>query len=297
MLAATNQGFLYRIRVSDFSQMLMAENHTEPVVHVNYMPNVSDKFITSSLDGTMRLWDANDYSVKARCVNGMSSIAGVYPICSLFTDEIILSGWSDGKIRAFRVDNNEQLWQIDNAHKNGVTAIALSHNCKFIVSGGQEGEVRVWEIRSRELISHLKEHTSKVTSLQIFADDIHLLTASRDKSILCWDLKNQKRISNQTLRMGGINNFAVSPVDSNAFLSVGQDRKITYWDIRKSQAQGSIDSSPNPGESDELLAIDIQKSGKLFATGGLMGVVRIYDYQSGRFLCDARAHSSAILSL
>ena len=28
---------------------------------------------------------------------------------------------------------------------------------------GMEGEVRVWEIRSRELISHLKEHTSKVT--------------------------------------------------------------------------------------------------------------------------------------
>jgi len=237
--------------------MLLAENHTEPVVHVEYMSGVSDRYITSSVDGTIRLWDANDYSVKARCVNQGSVVQGVHPQCSLFTDEIILSGWSDGKIRAFRVDNNQQLWQIDNAHKNGVTAIALSHNNKFIVSGGQEGEVRVWEIRSRELISHLKEHTSKVTKVQIFADDIHLLTASRDKSILCWDLKNQKRISNQTLRMGGINCFAISPVDTNQFLSVGQDRKITYWDIRKSQAQGSLESTPNTGESDELLAIDI----------------------------------------
>ena len=78
--------------------------------------------------------------------------------------------------------------------------------------------------------------------------------------------------------MGGINCFSISPLDNNLFLSVGQDRKITYWDIRKSQAQGSISSSPNPGESEELLAIDIQSSGKLFATGGLMGVVRIYDY-------------------
>lgn len=109
---------------------------------------------------------------------------------------MILSGWSDGKIRAYRVDNNEQMWQIDNAHKGGVTAIALSHNNKFIVSGGEEGEIRVWEIRSRELISHLKEHTSRVTKVQIFADDVHLLSCSRDKSILCWDLKNQKRISN-----------------------------------------------------------------------------------------------------
>lgn len=138
-----------------------------------------------------------------------------------------------------------------------MTCIALSHNNKFIVSGGQEGEIRVWEIRSRELISHLKEHTSRVTKVQIFSDDVHLLSCSRDKSILCWDLKNQKRISNQTLRMGGINGFSVSPIDSNKFLSVGQDRKITFWDIRKSAAEGSIDSSPNPGESDELFAITV----------------------------------------
>lgn len=90
--------------------MLLAENHTEPVINVNYMPNVSDKYITCSLDGTIRLWDANDYSVKARCVNHQATLAGVYPLCSLFTDEIILSGWSDGKIRAYRVDNNEVLW-------------------------------------------------------------------------------------------------------------------------------------------------------------------------------------------
>ena len=109
MLAATNQGFLYRIRVSDFSQMLLAENHTEGVNQVNYCSGISEKFITSSQDGTIRLWDANDYSVKARCVNS-GAIAGIFPQCSLFTDEVILSGWSDGKIRAYRVDNNQQLW-------------------------------------------------------------------------------------------------------------------------------------------------------------------------------------------
>lgn len=86
--------------------MLLAENHTEAVTNVSYMPGLSDRFITSSVDGTIRLWDANDYTVKARCLNQESHISGVYPICSIFTDEVILSGWSDGKIRAFRVDNN-----------------------------------------------------------------------------------------------------------------------------------------------------------------------------------------------
>ena len=124
-------------------------------------------------------------------------------------------------IRAYRIDNCQLLWQIANAHKGGVTALVLSSNCKFICSGGMEGEVRVWEIRSRELVSHLKEHTSKVTSLALFADDVHLLSCARDRSILCWDLKAEKRVSAQTQRMGGINAFSVSPGDPNKYISVG----------------------------------------------------------------------------
>lgn len=89
----------------------------------------------------------------------------MFPLCSIFTDEVIISGWSDGRVRSFKIEGSSPLWTIDNAHKNGVTAICLSNNNKFICSGGFEGEVRIWEIRSRELVSHLKEHASKVTKV------------------------------------------------------------------------------------------------------------------------------------
>jgi WD40 repeat protein len=53
------------------------------------------------------------------------------------------------------------------------------------------GEVRLWELRSRELISHLKEHKQKITSLVLFEDDAMAFSASRDRCILRWDLKTE----------------------------------------------------------------------------------------------------------
>lgn len=85
------------MRVSDFSSMLLGENHISAVLDCSYMDGVSDKFSTSSEDGTIRLWDANDYSVYARCL----AATAAHPTCTVFTEEIIISGWSDGKVRSF----------------------------------------------------------------------------------------------------------------------------------------------------------------------------------------------------
>ena len=106
--------------------MLLCENHTSPVLDCFYMPGVSDKFSTCSEDGTVRLWDANDYSVMTRC--SVMSTVTIFPICSAFTDEVLISGWSDGKIRAYKIVDSGPLWQIENAHKSGVTALCLSYN-------------------------------------------------------------------------------------------------------------------------------------------------------------------------
>jgi len=84
--------------------MLLCENHTGAVLDSYYMTGISDKFSTCSEDGTIRLWDSNDYSVISRC--SVLTGAGVFPSCSIFTDEVIISGWNDGRIRAFRIENS-----------------------------------------------------------------------------------------------------------------------------------------------------------------------------------------------
>lgn len=53
------------------------------------------------------------------------------------------------------------LYAIENAHKSGVTAVTTTDDTKNIISGGGEGEVRVWEkIGSTwKMKGSVKEHT------------------------------------------------------------------------------------------------------------------------------------------
>jgi WD40 repeat protein len=117
---------------------------------------------------------------------------GIVPQCLAMAD-VLLSGWSDGRVLAHSSETGANLWFIDNAHPGGVTALVLSHNKRFILTGGPQGEVRLWELRSRDLVSHLKEHVAKVTCLALFDDDTMGVTASRDRSILRWDLTSEVR--------------------------------------------------------------------------------------------------------
>ena len=50
-----------------------------------------------------------------------------------------MSGWSDGRIRAFGPQSGKLLYTINDAHLKGVTALAVTSDSCRVVSGGEEG--------------------------------------------------------------------------------------------------------------------------------------------------------------
>jgi WD40 repeat protein len=83
---------------------------------------------------------------------------------------------------------------LENAHTGGVSSLVLSYNRRFILTGGPQGEVRLWELRTRELISHLKEHKQKITNIRLYHDDTLAVSGSRDRCMLRWDLRNEVKL-------------------------------------------------------------------------------------------------------
>ncbi len=104
---------------------------------------------------------------------------------------MIVSGWDDGKIRAFYPESGRVMFIINDAHQRGVTSIAITSDCKRIISGGGEGQVRVWLLKpdTQVLEATMKEHKNAVVQLCINKSNTECLSASWDGTCIVWDLK------------------------------------------------------------------------------------------------------------
>lgn len=238
LLALTGNGTVFRVNAANGQSIIISESHTKSVVAVAYAIGQSDRFATASSDGTIRVWDATEYAVLVVAVSRREQGWGATPHCLAFQD-ILFSGWSDGRVLAHSAETGANLWFIDNAHLGGVTALTLSHNKRFLLTGGAGGEVRLWELRSRELVSHLKEHAQKITALALFNDDMMAVSASRDRCLLRWNLKSERRVHCHTQRMGGINCVVIGK-DERQILTVGQEKRLVYWDNTQSEPSRQI---------------------------------------------------------
>ena len=294
VLATTSVGTVYRVNIAVMESIVVSEGHTDEITAVTYSVGQNDRFATASKDGTIRIWDTAEYVTLATCRARRDQDRGVVPLCLQYSD-IVLSGWSDGKINAYS-DTGDSLWMIDNAHPGGVLAMTLSHNRRFILTGGPAGEVRLWELRTRDLISHLKEHVANVTSLVLSDDDTYAITASRDRCILRWDLRQEKRVFCHMQRMGGVNSIVLSKDQSN-IISVGQEKKITYWGLEGTDHVHTQFLDEANEDADEGRVVCISNDGRFVCTGGTAGVLRLYSYESSTLLSEASGHSGSISSI
>ena len=205
----------------------------------------------------------------------------------------ILSGWSDGKIRAFLPQSGKLMYVINDAHTHGVTALATSHDSLKIVSGGMEGEIRVWKVgkQTQTMEASLKEHRSRVNDIQMTKESDKAVSASSDGSCIIWCLKSFTRV--MCLFEPTMFKQVLFYPDETQLLTTGSDKKISYWDNFDGQTIRSIDGA----EEGEVNCLAMQSEGLYFGSGGDDKLIRVWKYNEGLCYYVGEGHAGSVVRM
>jgi serine/threonine protein kinase len=127
----------------------------------------------------------------------------------------------------------------------GVNDIAFASDGRHLVSGGEDGVVRVWDLQSEEVRRELKGHTGKILSVALSRDGERILTAGDDGTVRLWQLSSGDEIWRRGDRRSP-QRFAVFLEGEREVMTCGE-KSVTVWDAAKGKLARSLESAPKKG--------------------------------------------------
>ncbi|CDJ56454.1 WD domain, G-beta repeat-containing protein, putative [Eimeria maxima] len=266
--AATSANNLYRIDARTLTPHLKHSAHVGSINQATFPEECSQILATCSASD-VRLWDMKTYREMLRI-----QLPGVECLCVAFAPDgsSIISGWKDGRIRAFTPETGKLLFCIEQAHKDGVTAIAATRVGRRLVSGGLSGQFRVWDVhsKSQEMLASKKEHRGRICSLKLRRNDMHV-GLFRMPEVL--DPRS-----------------ATYCADEVHIVATGSDRKVHYFDA----LDGTKIRDFEVAEEGDVNCITYHPKSNLVCTGGDDRFLRLWDYDSGDCIVQARWHADTV---
>lgn len=138
---------------------------------------------------------------------------------------------------------------VADAHLSDVNVINWNRNEPFLVSGGDDAQLKIWDLRlikENKSVAILKYHTKPITSVEWNVNDSTVFAASgEDNQITIWDLAVEKDENEQIDQDGGNDNMNGDLPPQLLFVHEGQkEMKELHW---HAQIPGVIISTAHTG--------------------------------------------------
>lgn len=208
IIVCTTIGKTFRILTSNFKYTLHSIAHTSSVNDVAYKKNKNDECYTVDDNGGAYLIELNDFNLLSEhnCSDmSANQIVEAKSISVAEDDETVFIGYSNGLLRNCSSDLEAKNFEIP-THKGSVNCLFI--NANYILTGGEDGIVRVWARKTHELIIQFAAHHKDVFNVFPDINKPNLIySCGYDRNLICYDLKIQKRINNQSLKNGVISSI------------------------------------------------------------------------------------------
>lgn len=128
--------------------------------------------------------------------------------------------------------------------------LAFSPDGLYLVTGGSDGSVIVWDASSGQRLNAFTDHTTAVNSVAFSQDGSLLATASADHQRIVWDFTAGRPVLNlpghgEATPDQALSKVAFSP-DGQFLLSTGQFEEAGIWDVASGVELLHFDDSAGP---------------------------------------------------
>ncbi|EKX53226.1 hypothetical protein GUITHDRAFT_150348 [Guillardia theta CCMP2712] len=144
---------------------------------------------------------------------------------------LIVAGTYERTLCGWRVEGDEAATPVFNhpAHLGPIKAVAISG--KYLVSGGNDEEIRIFNTRKLVEVGNLMRHQGPITSLKFFGS-FNLVSSSDDGTMLIWRCKDWECLSTLRGHKGGVIDHDIHD-SGKVLISCGRDNTIRLWDLVK----------------------------------------------------------------
>ncbi len=255
--------------------------HSAEITDLSWSPS-GLYFASSSLDGTVRIWDrTNDNVIRCKLDRGP-----LYAVAWSPGDDMIATGCDDGTVVLLNtLDGSVQ--SVYRSHTDAVTAVDWSPDNMSVVSGSRDTILQAWDIVSRQPQVYTG-HSGAISAVSWSHVGVQILSSSWDTTIQLW---NASENSHEAFpgRSGVMRGVAWSSED--ALFAGGTDNQtVLIFDPLADPGSMTV----LQGHSDNVNAVAWSFDDKYLASASDDGTVIVWKVDDGTIIYTYTGHSGPV---
>lgn len=243
--------------------------------------------ITSSLDGTVIVWDIETGEMLRVFEEHTAPVRAVAIDPS---GTMVLTGADNGRILQFNLTNTT-IREYDSVHLSPIYSIAFTPGGSQVATGHLNGNIIVWNTRFGTKEAEWETPNGTIWSLSYGRQGTLLYSGSNDGTIAEWNSEDGSFVNRYIGHNGAVRHIAISPT-GRQMLSTSVDRSILYWDLRT-----GIFLRELVGHTEGVYTVDFTPDGASAYSGGQDSSIIHWELESGAILKRLQGHTGAVSGL